>query len=241
MFDADVHGPSLPAQLPSVLKDGAQVTLAADGWAVLPLEHKSLKLMSMGWLCRLWSRPADEVRSGHPPGRLAAMLLHSTAWGELDYLIVDSPPGTGEIPRALYSKVPLTGAIVVTTPSSLAISDVVRGVGMLDRFNVPVLALVENMASFKCGNCDEIHYPFGTGRVSELLKDRSVPVPIFRLPIVANTANSGADLRSCFDDIAASLERSPAPATRAELYRDLEFYDRPHWPTISSMAEITSC
>ena len=136
LFDADVHGPSLPTQLPSVLKDGAQVTLAADGWAVLPLEHKSLKLMSMGWLCRLWSRPADEVRSGHPPGRLAAMLLHSTAWGELDYLIVDSPPGTGEIPRALYSKVPLTGAIVVTTPSSLAISDVVRGVGMLDRFNV---------------------------------------------------------------------------------------------------------
>ena len=113
LYDADVHGPSLPTQLPTVQAAGQDVQLAHDGWAVVPLEHHGIKLMSFGWLVKLWcNKPGAEIRAGQSPGQLAFKLLHTTVWGDLDYLVVDSPPGTGEIPTALYSKVPLAGAVV---------------------------------------------------------------------------------------------------------------------------------
>ena len=165
LFDADVHGPSLPTQLP--LANGRHVQTDRSGYSVLPVEHDGLKLMSFGWFSQLWNvRPDDEIRIGRP--MLCVQLLHTTAWGELDYLIIDSPPGTGEVLTELATRVPLTGALVVTTPSKLAAADVVRGVRMLRRHAVPVVALIENMASFSCGGCGTVHHPFGRGHVEAL-------------------------------------------------------------------------
>ena len=138
LFDADVHGPSLPAQLPQSVSE-QRVQTDASGYAVLPLQHGGLRLMSFGWFSRLWNvHEDDEIRIGR--SMLCIQLLHTTEWGELDYLVIDSPPGTGEVPAALATRVPLTGALVVTTPSKLATADVVRGLRMLRRHAVPVLA-----------------------------------------------------------------------------------------------------
>lgn len=121
LFDADVHGPSLPTQIP--LGD-VRITLAADGRSVQPLEHGGVQLMSFGWFSRLWSRrPAAEIRVRGP---LATNLLQTTQWGDLDYLLIDSPPGTGDIPSQI-ARLPLHGAVAVTTPSRLSVVDVVRG------------------------------------------------------------------------------------------------------------------
>jgi ATP-binding protein involved in chromosome partitioning len=139
IFDADVHGPSLPSQLPPSV--GAErVQLGPGGWSVEPLRHGGVTLMSFGWLSRLWGPfggdDGKEVRTGSLPGEVMSQLLQQTrwaAWGDLDFLVIDSPPGTGEVQKALYSKMPLAGAVVVTTPSPLATADVVRGVKMLQR------------------------------------------------------------------------------------------------------------
>lgn len=151
LFDADVYGPSLPTQIAL----NRTVQRAEDGWTMLPWRQEGLSLMSFGWF-GVWSE-SDEVdtRGAGDAGALAVQLLHTTAWGELDYLIVDTPPGTGQIPRALAARGHLSGALVVTTPSVLSVADVVRGVSMLDRFGVPILAVVENMSKFTstCGRC----------------------------------------------------------------------------------------
>lgn len=160
LYDADCHGPSLPTQLPEVVGDSKSMVLASDGRSVQPLEHGGVKLMSFGWFSRLWSRhPASEIRVRGP---LATNLLQTTAWGELDFLLIDSPPGTGDIPTQIATQLPLTGAVVITTPSSLAIVDVVRGILHLRRLGVPILGLVENMSSFMCDGCDKVRNALST-------------------------------------------------------------------------------
>ena len=108
LFDADVHGPSLPAQLPAAVSERG-VAVAADGAAVLPLEHAGVACKSFGWLARLWGgddgAAIDARGAGGDAGFLALQLLHTTAWGEKDFLVIDSPPGTGAVPRALAARV----------------------------------------------------------------------------------------------------------------------------------------
>jgi Mrp family chromosome partitioning ATPase len=178
--------------------------------------------------------------------------------------------------KSLYAKVPLHGAVVVTTPSALAAADVVRGVRMLQRFQVPVLALVDNMASFTCSSCSQLHYPFGHGHLgsvqaalressdensSGLAGDVPVTVPTFRLPIVPAVSETdgdgrrgvvgkigGANSAEVIDALVESLEvTAGSTAVEAEarppvsLPHGLAFHERPHWPTIMSMAEVTTC
>ena len=253
LFDADVYGPSLPTQLPAVLGED-DVALGHDGWSVTPLEHEGVKLMSCGWFARLWSREVrtgGEVRDSYP-GRLATKLLHTTAWGHLDYLIIDNPPGTGGVAQAIAANAPLHGAVVVTTPSSLATVDVVRGVRMLQRLRVPVLALVENMASFKCGGCGQIHFPFGQGHVRDVLasigRDESSVLSI-SLPIVPNASapttpravsDPSSQMAREFHTLAASLEQALlARPTSVSLPHELRLDERPHWPTEIAVAEAS--
>ena len=160
VFDADVHGPSLPTQA----EPGASVAPSlANPDVMVPVESGGMKLMSFGFIQGLWSAgDAIDTRGGGAAGELAVQLLHTTKWGALDYLVIDTPPGTGEIPRALAARAHYAGAVVVTTPSDLAVADVVRGVALLRKFDVPILGVVENMATFQCG-CGEVHRPFGTG------------------------------------------------------------------------------
>jgi len=259
LYDADIHGPSLPSQLPPSVGERG-VRLSEDGFSVQPLQHDGVLLMSFGWFTRLWGRrPQDDdvTLRGSAIGTLASQLLHTTAWGELDFLIIDSPPGTGDIPQILATRVPLQGAVVVTTPSRLATVDVVRGVRMLQRCKVPVLALVENLSSFKCDGCDKLHYPFGTGHAEEVLASIGgpAPVPLFQLPIapdvgVGNRLRPAApepeeggpaphSLAPTLDALAAQLEAScgvrEAPVV---LPHKLAFHELPHWPTEMDMAKI---
>ena len=252
LYDSDVHGPSLPTQLPEV---GSQlIRLAADGRSVLPLEFRGLKVMSFGWFSKLWSRrPAAEIRVRGP---LATNLLQTTAWGELDFLLIDSPPGTGDIPTQIATKLPLHGAVVVTTPSGLAAVDVVRGMLHLRKHGVRVLALVENMASFRCDGCEKDHFPFGQGHANDVLArvmsaektsahGSISDIPTFSLPI-APTAGNGYDpqegdtsspLACALVALTDSLESGTAQAAR--LPHKLSFGDHPHWPTEMAMAEYT--
>ena len=215
--------------------------------------------MSFGWFSRLWTGEGKEVRVNGPAGDAMIKLLHTTLWGELDYLIIDSPPGTGDVPKAIATKVPLTGAIVVTTPSRLAVVDVVRGIRMLHRFAVPILGLVENMASYTCGECGSQHFPFGRGHAEAVLdllraddaqgREPSGSCPSFHLPLVSSAPEEapsgpldGGQLEGHhFDALAEAIERSPAHAAGAvELPHGLEFHELPHWPTELGAAEYVA-
>ena len=262
LFDADVHGPSLPTQLPEL--NGSKIALGDRGWSVEPLIHEGVKLMSFGWFSASWGVKDGEVRT-LAAAPLAFQLLHTTEWADLDYLIIDSPPGTGDIPRALYTRIPLAGALVVTTPSRLATVDVVRGVKMLLRLGVPILSVVENMSSFTC-DAGKVYHPFGRGHLEEVLASAcggggggaaaaavtgptaaDNDVPSFRLPIVAADGDTGvmalsssqeAEMAKHFDEIAAAVEAATADANAVELPHQLPSHELPHWPTIMATNEL---
>ena len=184
-------------------------------------------------------------------GPLASQLLHTTTWGDLDYLIIDTPPGTGDVPRAIATKVPLHGALVVTTPSRLAVVDVLRGINQLTRLKVPILGVVENMASFRCASCGTDHYPFGRGLLDEVVQSIDQPgeCPSFRLPIVPSEQARGMDegaigLDSCmrphFQELAAAIEGATEAAKPVMLPHEMigGFHELPHWPTVMATNEL---
>ena len=251
LFDADVQGPSLPTQLPGV--QDTKVRLGNRGWSVEPLIYEGVKLMSFGWFAASWGVENGEVRGSAAP--LATQLLHTTEWGELDYLIIDSPPGTGDVPKAIATRIPLHGAVVVTTPSSLAVVDVVRGVHMLTRLNVTIMAVVENMSSFRCPGCESEHYPFGRGHLDEVLGaigdeggGGGASVASFRLPIVPAAddvdqavISEASNMVPHFEEIAAAIEGAAAVNDQAVSLPDkqkLAYHDMPHWPTILATNEL---
>ena len=121
------------------------------------VEKDDLKIMSFGFL--LGDGPA--VMRGPMVTNYINQILHNTAWGELDYLFVDMPPGTGDIQLTITQSVQLSGAVIVTTPQTLSLIDVTRGILMFEKVDVPILGLIENMSFFLCDNCDKKHYIFG--------------------------------------------------------------------------------
>ena len=219
IFDADVHGPSLPTQL----GEDKRATPTKDGWRMAPVEAGDMKLMSFGFIGELWDSEADiDPRGAGGAGELAVQLLHTTDWGRLDDLIIDTPPGTGEIPRALAARAHYSGCVVVTTPSELAVADVVRGVSMLRKFNIPILGVVENMATF-ASDCGKIYRPFGDGSVNEVLA--VVDDPSVRAVALPISKEDKAALGPSLDPL---LDRLPADAT-VELPQ-LDWHEKPHWP-----------
>ena len=242
LYDADVHGPSLPSQVP--VGDRTGVSPSEDGWAMVPLVHDGIPMMSFGWFQDesgepVWGAAEVDPRGGRGGAAEASVqLLHTTAWGELDYLIIDTPPSTGTIPMALAARGHLAGAVVVTTPSKLAAVDVVRGVSMLGRFAVPVVAVVENMASFRCGACGTEHFPFGRGHLKSVLASIAEcggdpNLPSFRLPIIsadeADDSLLAPELDGQLDALALSLEQSTSGREVVELPQ-LAWHERPNWP-----------
>ena len=234
LFDADVYGPSLPTQVPAEAS-AAGVAPSGDGWSMVPLEHEAMKLMSFGWLGKLMGATdgdAVDPRGAGTAGELGVQLLHTTEWGDLDYLVVDTPPGTGEIPRALAARAEFSGAVVVTTPSPLAIADVVRGVAMLAKFEVPVLAVVENMATFTCAGCGAAHHPFGTGMLEDVLaavkRGSGAAAAAVSLPIVPADAPR-EPLASALDALVDVLEAAAPPPSATSLPQ-LSWHERPYWP-----------
>jgi len=153
VLDADIYGPSQPMMLGV---EGRPES--ADGKTMEPHVSHGVQVMSIGFLVE-----ADNPMIWRGPMATQALeqLLRQTNWGDLDYLIVDMPPGTGDIALTLSQRVPLTGAVIVTTPQDIALLDAKRGVKMFEKVGVPILGIVENMAVHICSNCGHAEHIFG--------------------------------------------------------------------------------
>ncbi len=168
LLDADLFGPSVPTLFR--LHD---VELFQDeSGMIIPIEVGPLQVVSFGFL--LGDSPA--IMRGPMVSGYMQQLLHQVGWGELDYLFLDLPPGTGDIQLTITQAVELDGALIVTTPQALAYPDVGKGILMFDRVDVPVLGVVENMAYFDCGSCGARHELFGTGGAARLAERYGVQV-----------------------------------------------------------------
>ncbi len=153
ILDADIYGPSVPMMLGISGKPESD-----DGKTMDPLENYGLQVMSIGFLVA-----QDEAMIWRGPMATQALeqLLRQTNWRELDYLIVDMPPGTGDIQLTLSQRVPMTGAVIVTTPQDIALLDAKKGIKMFQKVGVPILGIVENMAVHVCSQCGHAEHIFG--------------------------------------------------------------------------------
>jgi ATP-binding protein involved in chromosome partitioning len=167
ILDADIYGPSQPLMLGL----GGQRPRSADGKHLLPLEAHGLKAMSIGFLVE----PEQAVVWRGPMVTQAlTQLLTDTEWGELDYLVVDMPPGTGDIQLTLAQRVPVAGAVIVTTPQDIALADARKGLAMFEKVAVPVLGIIENMSVHVCSQCGHVEHIFGAGGGARLAAQNGV-------------------------------------------------------------------
>ena len=168
LLDADVYGPNVPLMLGT-----DEEPKAISERQILPVTAYGVRLISMGLLS-----PGDKPMIWRGPMLHSVMqqFLRSVQWGELDYLIVDLPPGTGDVQLSLIQTVPLTGAVLVTTPSVVALADVRKAIEMFRQVNVEVLGIVENMSYFVCPHCETRVDVFGHGEGQRLAKTYGVPL-----------------------------------------------------------------
>ncbi len=195
LMDADVYGPSVPHLL------GCNEKPYMIDNRIQPIEVSRLKIMSMGLLI-----PQGEAVIWRGPMLNTALtqFLRDTEWGDLDYLIIDMPPGTGDIAISLSQLIPLTGAVVVCTPQDVALLDAVKAVKMFEKVNIDVLGMVENMSFFICSNCQARHDIFSSGGAEKCAKELRIPF-LGEIPLIP-------ELRAKADDglIAASFENEQA-------------------------------
>ena len=166
LLDADIYGPSQPMMMGIEGRPESE-----DGKTMDPLENYGVQVMSIGFLIN-----PNEAMIWRGPMATQALeqLLRQTNWRDLDYLIVDMPPGTGDIQLTLSQRVPMTGAVIVTTPQDIALLDARKGVAMFDKVGVPILGLVENMAAHVCTQCGHIEHIFGEGGGQRYAAERGI-------------------------------------------------------------------
>ncbi|MEB3359010.1 MAG: Mrp/NBP35 family ATP-binding protein [Synechococcales bacterium] len=198
LLDADIYGPNVPHML-GLGQSHVQVVETPAGQRFLPLEAHGIKLMSVGLLAEkdhplAWRGPVMH--------KILTQFIHEVDWGELDYLLIDLPPGTGDAQITIVQESPICGVVMVTTPQQVAVGDVRRSVAMFRQVGVPVLGLVENMSYLLCGHCGESTPIFGTGGGAQLSTDLQVPlwgqVPID--PRICALADAGIPLPLQFPD-----------------------------------------
>ncbi|HET6881873.1 MAG TPA: Mrp/NBP35 family ATP-binding protein [Pirellulales bacterium] len=199
LMDADVYGPSIPHLVgvnkrPEIVEQKIQ-----------PIEVDGLKVMSMGFLV-----PPGEAVIWRGPMLHGAItqFLRDTDWGELDYLIIDMPPGTGDIALTLSQLLPLTGAVVVCTPQDVALLDAVKAIAMFRKVNIPVLGMIENMSYFLCPDCGKRYDIFGSGGAKKRAAELDVPF-LGEVPINIQIRINGDEGR---------LAGNYAPAAGAEFF-----------------------
>jgi len=189
LVDADIYGPNIPLMFgvnrrPSVTGEKGQEMIE-------PIEAHGVRLMSLGFLLEE-DQPA--IMRGPLISGILKQFLEQVAWGDVDTMIVDMPPGTGDAQLSLVQTIDLDGAVMVTTPQQVATGDVRRGIKMFERVNTRVLGIVENMSGFVCPSCDDIHDVFGRGGGESLAKEMEVPF-LGRIPLdpaVVQAGDSGA-------------------------------------------------
>lgn len=165
LLDADIYGPSQPLMLGLPENTRPDVRTIDEQQLFVPIEAQGLKTMSMGFL--VTDKTPMVWRGPMASGALQQMLLQ-TDWGELDVLVIDMPPGTGDIQLTLSQKVPVAGAVIVTTPQDIALLDAIKGIEMFSKVNIPVLGIIENMAVHICSKCGHQEHIFGQGGGEEI-------------------------------------------------------------------------
>jgi ATP-binding protein involved in chromosome partitioning len=168
LLDADVYGPNVPIMLGSTTEP-----MATAQQRIIPVEAQGLKMISMGLL-----NPGDKpvIWRGPMLHSVITQFLRHVEWGELDYLVIDLPPGTGDVQLTLIQTVAVSGAVVVTTPSTVALADVRKAIEMFRQVNVEVLGVVENMSTFSCPHCGKPVDIFGHGEGSKTAIEYGVPL-----------------------------------------------------------------
>jgi ATP-binding protein involved in chromosome partitioning len=185
LLDLDIYGPSLPMLVG--LDKQPEMTSEKK---LIPLEKYNMRLMSFGFIN---SDNSPAVWRGPMVSRMTQQFFEDVNWGELDYLILDLPPGTGDIQLTLVQKLALTGAVMVTTPQNLALLDVKKGADMFAKVNTPVLGVIENMTHFHCPNCNEASqiFPGTSGKEESERLDVPFLGQIFLSPEIAQSADDG--------------------------------------------------
>jgi len=200
LFDADVYGPNVPRMV-----DAAERPSATADQEIIPPEQYGMKLMSMDFLL---GEDDPVIWRGPMVHKVLTQLWEDVAWGHLDYMVVDLPPGTGDTQLTLLQSVPVSGAVIVTTPQDVALDDARKGLEMFGEHETPVLGIVENMAAFRCPDCGNEHAIFDEGGGRELASDVDLPFlgsipldPAIRKggdggePIVLDEGDTGGALR----------------------------------------------
>src|SRR5689334_274274 len=167
VLDADIYGPSQPMMLGLAGRPESK-----DGKTLEPLEAYGVQAMSIGFLIDM---DTPMVWRGPMVTQALEQLLKDTNWRDLDYLIVDMPPGTGDIQLTLAQKVPVTGAVIVTTPQDIALLDARKGLKMFEKVGVPIVGIVENMSIHVCSKCGHAEHIFGEGGAARMCRDYNVP------------------------------------------------------------------
>lgn len=203
IFDADVYGPSLPTM---ISPDIRVLQMDPETKAITPVEYEGVKAVSFGF-----AGQGSAIMRGPMVSGLIQQLLTTSQWGSLDYLIVDFPPGTGDIQLTLCQTVSFTAAVIVTTPQKLAFIDVAKGIRMFAKLAVPCVAVVENMSYFD-GNDGTRYHPFGAGSGERIQKEFGLP-NLVRFPIVPDLSAAG--------DGGKPLVASAPTSSTAQAYFDL--------------------
>lgn len=185
LLDADIYGPSIPLMLG--MEDGY---LEAEDNKLQPAESHGIRVVSFGFFADQAHQAA--IYRGPIISGVLRQFLVDTNWSNLDYLIVDLPPGTGDIPLTLAQTIPITGILVVTTPQDVASNVAVKAIGMFEKLNVPILGVVENMSRFVCPDCSSEHYVFGQGGAKKIAEQFNVPF-LGEIPLNSGIM-SGSDL-----------------------------------------------
>nr|WP_290665552.1 iron-sulfur cluster carrier protein ApbC [Ardenticatena sp.] len=181
LLDADIYGPNIPLMM------GVHQLPPPQNNRIIPAEAYGVKLMSIGFMV-----PPDQPIVWRGPMLHTALrqFLGDVEWGELDYLIVDMPPGTGDVQLSLAQSAALSGGVVVTTPQDVALADVRKGLVAFQKLNVPVLGIIENMSYFVCSNCETRHYIFGQGGGRKYAEEVGVPL-LGEIPLDTRVVEGG--------------------------------------------------
>lgn len=185
LLDADIYGPSIPLMLG--MKDAF---MQVEENKLQPAESNGIRVVSFGFFAEQEHQAA--IYRGPIISGILKQFLVDTDWKDLDYLIVDLPPGTGDIPLTLAQTIPITGILVVTTPQDVASNVAVKAIGMFEKLNVPIIGVVENMSGFVCSGCNTKHDIFGQGGAKKISEQFNIPF-IGEIPLNSGIM-SGSDL-----------------------------------------------
>jgi len=224
LLDTDVYGPSIPLMM------GVHDKPMMRNNKIVPLEAYGVKLMSIGFILE-----ADKALIWRGPlvAQLINQFLNDVDWGDLDYLIMDLPPGTGDVQLTLVQKIPISGAVIVTTPQDVALADAKKGLKMFQEVKTPILGIVENMSYFICSNCNAHHDIFGTGGGKRIADENEVEL-LGQIPIEAIVRAGGDEgtpvVASHPDSLTAVAFEKAAQRVASRL--SIEAMKKPRKPTI---------